>query len=195
MSTKNKDDNRRELLLAAFGGNVQGWEYVEMVDAGEGATMSLNPPRCPCGHAIRFICKWEHKDGRKAHTGNVCVDTIPELGSEVFTTIKEDTKKFQKIEVDKKREAKKASDMADIHELRIKVLSESDSFYKMNIDTYNSMGSGWLGGAAYSRREGWLRVGRKVKEAMAMKSISGKRTRLEQILNSFKLQRKLEPIE
>jgi hypothetical protein len=184
MATKNKDDNRRELLLAAFGGDVQGWEYVEMVDAGEGVTMSLNPPRCPCGHAIRFICKWEHKDGRKAHTGNVCVDTIPELGAEIFSTIKEDTKKLQKIEADKKKEIKKAAEMVEINALRIEVLSARDRFYRITIDTYDKLGH-CSDYATYNRREAWLRTGRKVKEAMSMKSMSGKRKRLESLLKRF----------
>jgi hypothetical protein len=184
MTTKNKDDNRRELLLAAFGGDVQGWEYVEMVDAGEGVTMSLNPPRCPCGHAIRFICKWEHKDGRKAHTGNVCVDTIPELGTEIFSTIKEDTKKLQKIEADKKREIKKAAEMVEINALRIQVLTENDKFYGINIDSYNKR-KGWIDNEAYWKEQNWLAVCRKVKGSMTMKSVSGKRKRLESLLKKF----------
>jgi hypothetical protein len=182
--SNNKDDARRELLLAAFGGNVEGWQYVGMVDAGEGVTMSINPPRCPCGHAIRFICNWEHKDGRKTHTGNVCVDTVPELGAEIFSTIKEDTKKLQKIESDKKKEAKKNDELTEIHALRIKVLTERDKFYKIDIRSYETM-TGWLDGESYWRKENWLKTGRKVKEAMSMKSNAGKRSRLEKILARF----------
>lgn len=73
-------------LAAAFG-DLSDWEYLgEVVDHGEGATMGPNPPRCSCGHAIRFEFFLVHKTtGQKKPIGSECIKWLdvdaPELAA------------------------------------------------------------------------------------------------------------------
>ena len=175
------DEARKADLLRAFGGNVEGWEYVGMTDAGEGVTRMMNPPKCPCGHVIRYICNWEHKDGRKTHTGNVCVDSVPELGAEIFSSIAEDTKRLKKEEADAKKAAKLEAKMAEVHAMRDKAFELTDKEYRLSEKAVQGL-VGWLDGELYWRVEGWKRTRGKIRAAMKMKSASGMKNRLESIM-------------
>ncbi len=53
----------------------------EVIDAGPGAATGFSPPRCACGHPIRYLFTLRRaRDGATATIGNVCIDTtVPVL--------------------------------------------------------------------------------------------------------------------
>jgi len=178
-----KKDKRRELLLAAFGGNVEGWAYVGTDDAGSGVMSMLNPPTCPCGHVIRYICNWEHADGRKVHTGNVCVETVPNLQAEFGMEISSDVKALQK-----KERAQKAQQKLEVARSQAdEVYALVDKKFGWNIEKYNDT-RGWLEGGEYDRLNNWRWYRRQVGAALKMKSAKGISDRLKSIRFSLSIE-------
>ena len=58
------------------------WEWTgETIDAGKGATQGFNPPRCACGHPIRYLFPLvRERDGATVNIGSTCIkSTVPTL--------------------------------------------------------------------------------------------------------------------
>jgi hypothetical protein len=108
-----------------------GWELIEMVDAGEGAAKSLNPPRCACGHPIRFIFIVEatrdlppseawpsgRPKGDRAHVGSVCIQQIAHLAPELAERILAGAKDLERRAAEAQRQAELARKQAEVEAL------------------------------------------------------------------------------
>lgn len=186
MSRKTDDIERRKQLLKAFGGDVSGWEYTGMTDAGAGATQSMNPPKCPCGHPIRYICNWEHKDGRKTHTGNVCVMTIPELAGVNIEKMENDLRRLIEKENQQKKEQRIENQKVEIQELINECLTLSNIRYQLSEEKVKTLRPSWqLDYSVYNNLCNWKRVRYLIKEALKLKSLKGKINRLAKIKQSM----------
>lgn len=76
-----------ERLLSVLG-DPREWVFTgEVVDHGKGATELPNPPRCACGHPIRYEFIIEHPTRGLASVGSECIGRIgtmaPELAAEL----------------------------------------------------------------------------------------------------------------
>jgi hypothetical protein len=70
-----------EALVTALG-NPAEWRYEgECIDAGEGATMQFNPPRCACGHPIRFCFLIHHSTKGQTQVGSECINYFEQAGA------------------------------------------------------------------------------------------------------------------
>ena len=177
MKTTEQDIRRKQDLLKAFGGSVEGWNYVDMTDAGPGATQALNPPKCPCGHPIRYICNWEHTDGRKTHTGNVCVHTIPELSGANTEKMEKDLQALKEKEKATIKAEKEIMEQAEVKSLWEECLALNDQ--------YNREGHGYNSYTGEYNFYTYTYKGYIVKSAMGkvrkLKTAKGKIKKLNQI--------------
>jgi hypothetical protein len=113
-------------LTAGLSPDPQEWiDTGVVIDAGPGATLSQNPPRCVCGHPIRYQCEIQRPSKEfpgqfvKEHLGNVCIDYLSELNPALAESLKKHLDEFlARIEA-KKKQAKEAQ-----QDEQIKVLAE-----------------------------------------------------------------------
>lgn len=79
-----------ERLIAALAPDPREWEYTgECIDAGVGAASSQNPPRCACGHPIRFIFLIKRaRDGATTQVGSVCINHFDRIAPETYKALK-----------------------------------------------------------------------------------------------------------
>ena len=151
MPTKQQKEtqlDRYARLLAAFGGNVEDWEFTNIVDCGP-----ESKEKCPCGHPIRYKCIWEHPAGRHAHTGNVCVHTVPGLSELQLGRMETALEKLiadQKEVERRKREDKLAGEVATLT-LTLQQYQEEASNQVSRLR--HDYGYGWIPDNIYSHQE------------------------------------------
>lgn len=84
-----------QALVEGLAPDPSEWEYTGIcVDAGPGALQTLNPPRCACGHPIRYVFHVRRpRDGAETHVGSVCVGHLrvvsPALGERLAQAVEE----------------------------------------------------------------------------------------------------------
>jgi hypothetical protein len=143
----------------------------------------MSPTRCACGHVIRWMYPWKHKDGRSLITGSVCVDNLPGINAETVRMMREALERLLAERKEAERKAHAAEQDAHVaalrEELRAKIYAK------------------W-GGVIEARREGrWLEPSRynayctaewylgELARAKRLKSARGKIDCLTQALNEL----------
>jgi hypothetical protein len=123
-----------ERLSAGLAPDPREWADTGLViDAGPGATLRQNPPRCVCGHPIRYQCEIQRPSKKfpgqfdKTYLGNVCIDYLSELNPELAASLKQHLAEFlAKLEA-RKKQAKEAQQDETIKELSDQYVSIYES--------------------------------------------------------------------
>jgi hypothetical protein len=137
MDTVEKRENglaHMQRLLDAMGGSPDGWEWTGEVQ--EGDPNGMTPTKCACGHIIRWMYPWKHKDGlRSLITGSVCVDNLPGINAETVNLMREALNKLLAKRKEAQRKAKDASMTAEVVALReqLSALIEKDFGWALRI--------------------------------------------------------------
>lgn len=101
-------------------GDPSEWRYTgEMADAGPGATKEVDPPRCACGHEIRFIFFIEHPTKGRSQVGSTCVrhfkDVNPQLYQDLLRAVEKMVEKVREEER-KKEQARRAQEVETLRQ-------------------------------------------------------------------------------
>lgn len=74
-------------LIASLGDLREWYHHGEVIDHGKGAADQFNPPRCACGHPIRYAFVIHHPTRGTAWVGTECIGRIGELSPELAESL------------------------------------------------------------------------------------------------------------
>ncbi len=139
LANLNANTNHVAVLLAAMNNDPSAWEYdgSEPVDNGEGASMSINPPRCACGHPVRyqFVIRNIANPKQIINLGTTCINYLSDIDASMYADMVAAVKRQAEKLAALKRAAKAATQDAEIE----KLAAEYKQIYDARIATYNAI--------------------------------------------------------
>jgi hypothetical protein len=130
-----------EALVKALG-DPSAWKFThKVIDAGPEALRSIDPPRCACGHPIRFIYLIEltrdlpgHRAGEQTQVGSVCISHVAALAPELAAEIAAAAERVERELADARRAAAEAARNEEATRLR----AEFEAVWNQAHDLYHS---------------------------------------------------------
>jgi hypothetical protein len=100
-----------ERLMDAFGHHPEQWEWTGDIAEGD-----PTKDHCACGHNIKWLFPWRHKDGSPGLviTGSVCVENVPGISPGTVERMKARIKEMEERRKEDVKKARAASEKAEV---------------------------------------------------------------------------------
>lgn len=176
-------------LLAAFGGDVKGWEWT-----GDVAEDPNCQGTCACGHkGLRYLFTWK-KDGvsNPVITGSVCVNNVPGISPEQLARIQAEIARRDQVE---REAAAKARNAAKAEKVKL-VAEEIRQLLKPWRECAEDKAAGrWLNLESYNLARTYHDWSAALRHGLRLKSVAGQLRSLTATRDALRKRLNLPPVE